>query len=157
PGCNPDVDCGDHTGTALVQAATIMHEIGHNLNLLHAGVFRTPNCMPNYPSVMNYLYQIRGLTGSDNKEYVDFSNGRLLSFDEAYLPEALRPMGAQIYKMRFYGPPLPSGEGTATKHCDGTSIDSGPLAGQKAVRLEAPNVLMPDWNRNGKVDPPYPF
>src|SRR5262249_16864906 len=73
PGCNPMVDCIDQTGTALVQAGTLMHELGHNLNLSHAGLWRLPNCIPNYPSVMNYLYQTRGLTDAFGNEHVDFS------------------------------------------------------------------------------------
>ena len=45
-----------------MQAGTLMHELGHNLGLAHAGAYLNPYCMPNYPSVMNYLYQTRGLT-----------------------------------------------------------------------------------------------
>lgn len=37
----------------LVGAGTILHEIGHNLGLLHGGDEANP-CKPNYPSVMNY-------------------------------------------------------------------------------------------------------
>src|SRR5262249_8826356 len=59
----------DQVGTALVQAGTLMHELGHNLNLQHGGQFRIPNCMPNYPSVMNYMYQARGLTDANGKEH----------------------------------------------------------------------------------------
>src|SRR5262249_30283835 len=45
--CNPDpttplaqgkVYCANFTGTANVQAGTIMHELGHNLGLRHAGL-----------------------------------------------------------------------------------------------------------------------
>jgi hypothetical protein len=42
------------------QAATIMHELGHNLGLQHGGDTDT-NYKPNYWSVMNYLYQLNGL------------------------------------------------------------------------------------------------
>ncbi|MFE8600140.1 hypothetical protein [Archangium violaceum] len=42
------------------QASTLMHEFGHNLNLQHGGNVST-NDKPNYLSVMNYLYQLRGL------------------------------------------------------------------------------------------------
>ncbi|MEM9103231.1 MAG: Ig-like domain-containing protein [Pseudomonadota bacterium] len=42
------------------QAATLMHELGHNLGLRHGG-FEDLNFKPNYLSVMNYLYQIEGL------------------------------------------------------------------------------------------------
>ena len=43
------------------QAATVMHELGHNFGLDHAGASSLPNNKPNYWSVMNYLYQLRGL------------------------------------------------------------------------------------------------
>jgi hypothetical protein len=47
------------------QAATIMHELGHNLGLDHGGDEGINN-KPNYYSVMNYLYQLMGL-GSNPK------------------------------------------------------------------------------------------
>jgi len=43
-----------------VQASTIMHELGHNLGLLHGGD-ENKNNKPNYLSVMNYLYAVAGL------------------------------------------------------------------------------------------------
>jgi hypothetical protein len=42
------------------QAATIMHEFGHNLGLNHGG-FESENYKPNYLSIMNYLYTLRCL------------------------------------------------------------------------------------------------
>jgi len=42
------------------QAGTIMHEFGHNLGLLHGGD-EGRNYKPNYLSVMNYRYQLKGL------------------------------------------------------------------------------------------------
>jgi hypothetical protein len=47
------------------QAATIMHELGHNLGLDHGGDDDV-NHKPNYYSVMSYLYQLMGL-GNDPK------------------------------------------------------------------------------------------
>ncbi|MDC7242053.1 MAG: zinc-dependent metalloprotease family protein [Spirochaetales bacterium] len=46
--------------TVNSQASTIMHELGHNLGLRHGGNVNT-NYMPNYVSIMNYLYQLSGL------------------------------------------------------------------------------------------------
>ncbi len=43
-----------------MQAATVMHELGHNLGLRHGGDEHT-NFKPNYWSVMNYMYQLSGL------------------------------------------------------------------------------------------------
>jgi hypothetical protein len=45
------------------QAGTIMHELGHNLGLKHGGN-EDINNKPNYYSVMNYLYQMKGLGSS---------------------------------------------------------------------------------------------
>jgi len=48
------------------QSSTLMHELGHNLGLRHGGNVDT-NHKPNYLSIMNYMYQLRGLgptTGS---------------------------------------------------------------------------------------------
>jgi hypothetical protein len=45
------------------QAGTFMHELGHNLGLRHGGN-ENLNYKPNYFSVMNYLYQLNGLSSS---------------------------------------------------------------------------------------------
>jgi hypothetical protein len=42
------------------QAATIVHEFGHNLGLRHGGD-EDQNYKPNYFSIMNYMYQLSGL------------------------------------------------------------------------------------------------
>lgn len=42
------------------QAATIMHELGHNLGLRHGGPI-DENYKPNYYSIMNHMYQLEGL------------------------------------------------------------------------------------------------
>jgi hypothetical protein len=149
PGCDPKVDCANQTGSALVQAGTLMHELGHNLGLSHAGLYRLPNCMPNYPSVMNYLYQTRGLTDAAGNEHIDFSNGSLLPFplDEASLSKLSGSMGPLTYRVRFYGPPTKT-EGAASRHCDGSPITDG----ASEIRLESPNISTPDWNRTGRSD-----
>jgi hypothetical protein len=49
------------------QASTIMHEFGHNLGLRHGGLVDT-NYMPNYYSIMNYMYQLAGLSTIGNNE-----------------------------------------------------------------------------------------
>jgi hypothetical protein len=60
-------DLGLNTNTTLdtntvinYQAATLMHELGHNMGLRHGG-FEDLNYKPNYWSVMNYTYVNSGL------------------------------------------------------------------------------------------------
>ena len=45
------------TGSPLDQSAAFMHELGHNLGLDHGGAGDAINCKPNYPSVMNYIFE----------------------------------------------------------------------------------------------------
>jgi hypothetical protein len=48
-----------------IQAATLLHELGHNLGLKHGGD-DDQNYKPNYVSSMNYEYQIVGLDHDDD-------------------------------------------------------------------------------------------
>jgi hypothetical protein len=50
------------------QAGTFMHELGHNLGLNHEGSYTEPTPVarkPNHLSVMNYLYQTRGVLADE--------------------------------------------------------------------------------------------
>ncbi|MGM0601122.1 MAG: Ig-like domain-containing protein, partial [Candidatus Rifleibacteriota bacterium] len=51
-------------------AATIMHELGHNLGLEHGGDVET-NYKPNYVSIMNYMYSNYGLPATGNSQEGD--------------------------------------------------------------------------------------
>ena len=127
-----------------MQAGTLMHELGHNLDLSHAGWSTTPNCMPNYPSVMSYLYQTRGLTDANGVEQIDYSNGLLARLNENSI-SSTSPLGFLTYRVRFYGPlnaePIPWGQ-AAQLHCDGTPITDG---ARKFVS-EGPAISTPDWS-----------
>ena len=94
------------------QASTIMHELGHNLGLLHGGD-ENANDKPNYYSVMNYLYGFLGVPyrdGAIQDRYmansseslrslvdgplsfdfkIDFSHGTSMNLDENNLNESL--------------------------------------------------------------------
>lgn len=71
-------------GTRDQQAATFMHELGHNLGLDHGGGDDV-NYKPNYLSIMNYLFMF-------NNEIVsrplDFSRKELATIEEGALDEA---------------------------------------------------------------------
>ncbi len=128
-----------------------MHELGHNLDLAHGGWNSTPNCMPDYPSVMNYLYQTRGLTDAGGNEHIDYSYGLELPMSEDFLSSAF-PMGLQNYRVRYFGPfnNTTNSEGQAAQaHCDGTLLNNGEAP---YIRLEGAAVSTPDWS-NGTILP----
>jgi hypothetical protein len=130
----------DMVGSTLVQAGTLMHELGHNLDLSHGGLATTPNCSPNYPSVMSYLYQTRGLTDINGVEQIDYSNGLLAALNENSISRS-NSLGSALYRIRYYGPLAPgdSPAKAASVHCDGTTI----LDKAQMVRSEAPDLLTP--------------
>jgi hypothetical protein len=102
-----DVPANDQVGSILQQEGTLMHELGHTLNLRHAGLTPGPNCMVNYPSVMSYLYQTRGLTlASDGTERIDYSNGWQSAnpMGESSLTSSPYFPSAYPYLVRYYAP-----------------------------------------------------
>ena len=75
---------------------TIMHELGHNLNLRHGGNVDT-NYKPNYNSVMNYLYQFPGVDTNctpPGDGLLDYSHGTRISLNENSLNETLGTCGS---------------------------------------------------------------
>ncbi len=150
-----DIPENDQVGSVQVQAGTLMHELGHNLDLSHAGLSTQPNCMPSYPSVMNYLYQTRGLTDAAGNEHVDYSNGALAGFSVVENSLTTTNLGlATPYRIRFYGPNVASDPPGAVSqlHCDGTPITDG----AQETRTESPSIGTPDWSR-GTVANGSPF
>jgi hypothetical protein len=69
-------------GSAAEQKGTLMHELGHNLGLLHGGN-NDINCKPNYLSVMNWAFQFP--TYAINP--LDYSKNAWLGLDENDLSE----------------------------------------------------------------------
>lgn len=65
------------------QAATFMHELGHNLGLNHGGN-SSINYKPNYLSIMNYLFQFNDLY---TNRPLDYSRTELKPLNEAALNE----------------------------------------------------------------------
>lgn len=142
-------------GTPFMQASTLMHEIGHGFERRHGGGAREPNCKPTYLSVMNYLYQLRGLLDDGGRPHLDFSRAIEPAVDETALSDVA--LGALPYRIGFYAPIAGSyleGFGTpAARHCDGTPIGVGePLTVRVDARTAAGVI---DWNANGVSDSFY--
>ncbi|WP_433060120.1 zinc-dependent metalloprotease family protein [Dactylosporangium sp. CS-033363] len=74
--------------TRQQEAGTFMHELGHNLGLSHGGsVENQINWKPNYPSVMNYHWQMSGVPKYSNTALLDYSEGTLNPITESSLDE----------------------------------------------------------------------
>lgn len=73
-------------GTAN-EAGTLMHELGHNLGLLHGGSDDV-NFKPNYLSVMNYSFQLTGVFKGVGGIF-DYSRSALPTLDENSLDETV--------------------------------------------------------------------
>jgi hypothetical protein len=145
PGCNPRIDCADQSGSALVQAGTLMHELGHNLALSHSGNTRTPNCIPIYQSVMNYLYQTRGLP----TQPVWHTSITLMAdcFHLDWMKMSCLTLRDHLVRCNtgsdFMARPLP-----LMKEKPRLSVEGFSNAGAvPAVRVEASNLSVPDWSR----------
>jgi hypothetical protein len=78
-----DPATGHSAGTRTQQAYNFMHELGHNLNLLHGGNENT-NCKTNYFSVMSYLFSLEDTVASAP---LDYSRSVLASLNKGSLIE----------------------------------------------------------------------
>ncbi|MFX0212364.1 MAG: zinc-dependent metalloprotease family protein, partial [Candidatus Hodarchaeota archaeon] len=74
----------NNAGTIQDQAATFMHELGHNLGLRHGGDTDEPNYKSNYVSIMNYLFQFDRRVPS---RALDFSIGNKPTIREYAIDE----------------------------------------------------------------------
>src|SRR6185312_8350988 len=166
-GCEPDpsklplVYCDDQVGTLNVQIGTLMHELGHTLTLTHGGTFfdsndfpNVPsyelNCKPNFLSVMNYLFQIRGFVDG----VFDYSAQELTPLNEASLDENFG-IGMADHPTRWYSRPNATDlqlHNQAKAHCDGSPLGPNEVAG---VRVDGtlPASFPVDWNNDLVIDP----
>ena len=129
------------------QASTIMHEFGHNLGLHHGGAENLvvdDNYKPNYYSIMNYMYQLEGLSTIGSAEG-----------DRYYFYRKYRLSDAAFNSF------LPNGRNDLTNNCwsttfimnysngSGGSIDETAISeSQGLVRAGSTGV---DFNGNGST------
>jgi hypothetical protein len=97
------------TASDMMVAGTFMHELGHNLGLHHGGHIDA-DYMPNYFSVMNYLYQVSGVTRKEGDgvytDVLDYSRLRVASISEKEVDEGkgLAPgEGSSEEELKAYG------------------------------------------------------
>ncbi|MFP2904208.1 hypothetical protein ACLESD_03855 [Pyxidicoccus sp. 3LFB2] len=133
-------------GTELQQAGTLMHELGHNIGLLHGGN-ENANYKPNYLSIMNYEYQLHGFGIGGLNNVFDYSRVRVAAFNEQSVNEgsAFAPVAptteadlARISGLRFNDVQV---VGNASANLDFNA--NGSIQAASYVR---------DFNRNGFAD-----
>ena len=152
-----DVD-GKPVGTPFMQASTLMHEFGHNALRRHGGEAAAPNCSPTYLSVMNYLYQLRGLLDDGGKPHLDFSRTIIgPSITETSVSDGSHSL--LPYRLGWYAPLAGSYlDGLslgASRHCNGTTVAPGEAP---MVRIDARTAAGAiDWNANARVDIDMPL
>jgi hypothetical protein len=161
-------------GTDFQQASTLMHELGHNFGLRHGptyisnGLLTVQNCQPNYESVMNYAFQVHGLTVKSinvpidgfqlNESVIDYARQVLPGVNETTLNESAG-LGTMNYATAWHvnrnAALLASVGSTALRrHCDGSFLSSQEFSdytnGNGMVRVESSTRTAPiDWNMNG--------
>ena len=162
-GWEADLATGHPVGTPTHQGFTYMHELGHNIGLLHGGFESAPTCKPNYLSAMNYLFSL-GQFVADSP--LDFSRSALDTLNENSLNEqtgfsASTPPGRPtIYNgpgpefQDYRGPrvPAPTGE-RADFNFDGifeTSVTSD-INGNLACRDPSPGQTLVGFNDWGSL------
>ena len=91
------------SATSDVRVATFVHELGHNLGLRHGGIEEV-NYKPNYMSIMNYRYQLRGIERPDGTKYFGYSTRAYKDLDETKLDEKTG-FGRNAYGLFYKGAP----------------------------------------------------
>lgn len=128
------------SATSDVRVATFVHELGHNLGLRHGGTEEV-NYKPNYMSIMNYRYQLRGIERPDGTKYFGYSTRAYKDLDETKLDEKTG-FGRNAYGLFYRGAPAWEGidfNGNGKIDDEPVSVD---LNGDgELTELTAPNDL----------------
>jgi hypothetical protein len=139
-------------GTPFMQASTLAHEFGHTAERRHGGEAFEPNCKPGYLSVMNYLYQLRGLVDDNGTPHLDFSDGTpFVTIDESAVQEGV--FNRTPYRIGWYAPLdasyLAGQRQPSRARCDGSPLEDG----ERMVRIDARRSTDGiDWNANSVLE-----
>jgi hypothetical protein len=124
---------------ANYQAATMMHELGHNLGLRHGGS-DSRNLKPNYVSVMNYLYSPIGLPTIGSAEGDRFDLARSCSL---------------VSVVQLTNPPTGDSNSFVLDFSDGQSGDLDENAVVERAGLGRSTSRAVDFNCNQRTDTAY--
>lgn len=142
-----DGNADGDVGTVAQQAGTLIHELGHNLNIGHGGGDWANN-KPNYLSAMNYTFQLAGIPPTDPDGAagpllgrVDYSRSALATLVENNLSEPAG-IGDGTDRTSFFCPGAVNftnvlGNVAINWNCDLDSVDVGvssDINGDGAVR-----------------------
>jgi hypothetical protein len=126
------------------QAATLMHELGHNLGLRHGGN-EDVNWKPNYLSIMNYHYQLHGVP------VLGMNEGDRFHYDYArYGVCSGAPGFTNLASMQRNSSSPPATWGL--DYSNGTSITLNEAMLNEGAGMGRPGSGAVDWNWNGQID-----
>jgi Tol biopolymer transport system component len=128
---------GEGSGTPQLQAAILMHELGHNLGLRHGGDDNR-NYKPNYLSIMNYSFNLGWLRQTNGTRVLDYSRFQI-PLDELALNE---PTGL--------GRPAGSAEAGFWSMFTCPNDPAPPFNPSQQFRIPVSGVV--DWNCNQVLD-----
>jgi hypothetical protein len=156
-------------GTDFFQASTTLHELGHNADRWHGGdpptvvevgqspsvkakVTFQPNCKPNYPSAMSYMFQLHGLRDNAGVAHLNLSGVAGTTIAESTTQDGYVPTSP--YLTSWYAPRVAGtlgyvlGTPAATRYCNGAKFPSPlPQGWTDFVRIDGGVVAGPiDWN-----------
>ncbi len=132
------------------QAATIMHELGHNLGLKHGGNI-DENYKPNYYSIMNYMYQLWGLPvigtnrEGDRYYYYRWQDVGDTSFSNHYFA-GYSPNNAHYALHRG-----PTNKNMVIDYSDGSGIDINENSINESTGLGRTGTAGVDFNGDGVI------
>jgi len=161
--------CNNQVGTLKTQTGTLMHELGHTLTLTHGGTYYQAglptydiNCKPNFLSVMNYLFQVRGFPDVPDGGF-NYSGQTLPSLNETAaaqngVPRLSETTGLGVdpatgnaqHLSRWYSKPNADDSAIgnfALAHCEGSPLLQGE---PNSVRVEG--TLAPGGTFSAPVD-----